>query len=182
MRQDSAGNSTIANTDNITSARGRSISGQATSAITALTSAVNPRRTVTGVIEGSTDGIRLGFIESLTNHAVAMIEGKGDAGVVLTRTSGETATVTNSKNTSLRSLRAGSLLNLDNRSAIISEQASAIQLTGTASRAATIANSGTIQGAASGLDYGTNAISSLTNTGRIQGGSGPALRAGPSAR
>ena len=57
---------------------------------------MNPRRTVTGVIKGSTDGIRVGFIGSLTNHAVAVIEDKGDAEVVLTRTSGGTATVTNS--------------------------------------------------------------------------------------
>ena len=173
---------------------------------TDTTNARTASLTNSGTIEGNNHGVNYGVhaIGSLNNSGT--IKGTNGAGVTFMGTASGPVTVMNTgaiqggtygldygtntierlTNTSPRSLRggsqaalrAGALLNLDNRGAIISGQASAIQLTGTASRAATIANSGTIRGAASGLDYGMNAISSLTNTDTIQGGSGPALRAG----
>ena len=157
-----------------------------------------------GHIEAGGAGIRLPYVQNFENSGT--IKGANGAGVTFTGMASGPVTVTNTgtiqggtygldygtntierlTNISPRSLRggsraalrAGALLNLDNRGAIISEQASAIQLTGTASQAATIANRGTIRGAALGLDYGMNAISMLTNSSMIQGGSGPALQAG----
>ena len=134
-----AGDSAIANTGKITSARGRGISGLATSNITTLENTVNPGVAGSGRIQGSSDGINVGFIGSLTNNAGAVIEGTGGDGVKLTRAPSDT--------------------------------------TGTGK--ASVTNSGTIKGAAYGLDYGQNAISTLTNnsSGLIQGGTQAALAA-----
>ena len=134
-----AGDSAIANTGRITSARGRGISGLATSNITTLSNTVNPGVVGSGLIRGSSDGINVGFIGSLTNGPGAVIEGTTGDGVKLTR---------------IPSLSTG---------------------TGKAS----VTNSGTIKGAAYGLDYAQNTISTLTNNdgGLIEGGSEAAVAA-----
>ena len=295
-----AGNSTIANTGRITSARGRGVSGQATSAITALTNTVDPATAGSGAITGSTDGIQTGFIRSLTNNAGAVISGASGAGIDLTGASGTAAAVTNrgtirgatygmnygrnairnltntgtgrieggasaavaaaditelenaaggtigsSQSDGINSrgaigaltnrgtvsggrhgvsavsvglltndntirggangsglnvsgevatlnnnrgaeisggrdgVRAGSLIALTNNGRIVSATGGGITLTGRSPRAATVVNTGTIQGATHGMDYGRNTIASLTNTSAdsIRGGSGDALRA-----
>ena len=76
-------------------------------------------------------------------------------------------------------IRAGSLITLTNAGRIISASGGGITLTGTASRAATVMNTGTIQGATHGMDYGDNGIASLTNisVNSIRGGTGDGLRA-----
>ena len=132
-----AGNSTVANTGKITSARGRGISGQATSVITALTNTVDPAVAGSGAILGSSDGIQTGFIRRLINNAGAVIRGTSGAG---------------------------------------------IDLTGTASTAATVTNRGTIQGATHGMNYGRNAIDTLINSGAIRGGTQAAVAANAIAR
>ena len=134
------GNSTVVNTGKITSGKGRGISGELTTVITTLSNTVNSSRAGTGVIKGSTDGIRVGFITSLTNNAGAVIEGEAGAGVALTRT--------------------------------------------TPIGTATVSNSGRIEGATFGLDYGVHTISQLTNNdgGRILGGTEAAVRAGAITR
>ena len=193
-----AGNSTIVNTGKITSTKGRGISGLATTVITTLTNQTGTALG-SGTISGSTDGIAAGRIGSLTNSGT--IRGNGGAGIILSGPAvgnTVTTTVTNSgtiqgrpmiltmAQTRLPILKTPAPAALEPAACSISTTAAPLfpsrpapfNFTGTASRAATIANSGTIQGAASGLNYGTNAISSLTNTGMIQGGSGPALRAG----
>ena len=295
-----AGNSTVANTGKITSARGRGISGQATSVITALTSTVDPAMAGSGAILGSSDGIQTGFIGRLINNAGAIIRGSNGAGINLTGTastaatvtnrgaiqgathgmnygrntignltntgtgrieggtgaavaaaaitelenaaggtikssrsdgidsrgaigtlinrgaisggrhgvnaasvglltndktitggangsglnvSGEVATLNNSRDAEISGgrdgVRAGSLIALTNNGRIVSANGGGITLTGRASRAATVMNTGTIQGATHGMDYGRNTIASLTNTSAdsIRGGSGDALRA-----
>ena len=295
-----AGNSTVANTGKITSARGRGISGQATSVITALTNTADPAMAGSGAILGSTDGIQTGFIGRLINNAGAIIRGTNGAGINLTGTastaatvtnrgtiggaahgmnyggnvignltntgtgrieggtgaavaaaaitelenaaggtikssrsdgvdsrgaigtlinrgaisggrhgvnaaslglltndktitggangrglnvSGEVATLNNNRDAEISGgrdgVRAGSLIALTNNGRIVSANGGGITLTGRASRAATVVNTGTIQGATHGMDYGRNTIASLTNTSAdsIRGGSGDALRA-----
>ena len=295
-----AGNSTVANTGKITSARGRGLSGQATSVITALTNTVDPAMAGSGAILGRTDGIQTGFISRLINNAGAIIRGTNGAGINLTGTastaatvtnrgtiggathgmnygrhaignltntgtgrieggtgaavataaitelenaaggtikssrsdgvdsrgaigtlinrgaisggrhgvnaasvglltndktitggangrglnvSGEVATLNNNRDAEISGgrdgVRAGSLIALTNNGRIVSANGGGITLTGRASRAATVMNTGTIQGATHGMDYGRNTIASLTNTSAdsIRGGSGDALRA-----
>ena len=95
------GNS-LTNTGNITTTTGRGVGGAdgTSSSFTSLTNRGSETRTgsgvTTGQITGSTDGIRVGFIESLRNEAGALIEGEGGAGVALTGAARTTATVTNS--------------------------------------------------------------------------------------
>ena len=129
-----------------------------------------------GRIKGGDDGIAAQKINALVNNKGGVITRgnngiqAGSIGELINR--GEISGGTGA------ALSAASLRALDNSGTILSARASAIRLTGTASRAATLTNSGTIRGAALGLDYGANAIASLNNTGTIQSGTGPALRAG----
>ena len=111
----------------------------------------------TGTIRGATYGLDYG------NNAIASLQNNN-------------GTIQGGSNAALR---AGTLLRLENSGTILSDRASAIVLTGTATRAADISNSGTIQGGAHGLNYGRNAIGELqNNNGRIVGGSGNAVTAG----
>ncbi len=123
-----------------------------------LTGNTNQAATITntGTIRGGTYGLNYGNnpIASLTNTSPRTLRGGSNA-----------------------ALRAGSLLRLENSGAILSDKASAIRLTGTATRAATITNSGTIQGHIHGLDYGNNAIASLTNSGTIRATTGIGVKA-----
>ena len=112
--------------------------------------------TNTGTIRGGTYGLNYGNnpIASLTNTSPRTLRGG-----------------------SREALSAGSLLRLENSGAILSDKASAITLTRTATQAATITNSGTIQGNIHGLDYNNNAIASLTNSGTIRATTGIGIKA-----
>ena len=129
-----------------------------------------------GRITGGDDGIAAQKINALVNNKGGVITGGNDG--IQAGSTGELINRGEISGGTGAALSAASLLNLTNSGTITSAYASAIRLTGTASRAATLTNTGTIRGAALGLDYGTNAIASLNNTGTIQGGAGPALRAG----
>ncbi len=92
------------------------------------------------------------------------------------------ASLTNTSPRTLRggsreALSAGSLLTLNNSGTILSDRASAITLTRTVTQAATITNSGTIQGNIHGLDYNNNTIATLTNSGTIRGTTGIGVKA-----
>ncbi len=158
-----------------------------------------------GTIQGQTHGLNYGahVITRLTNSGA--IIGTTGAGVTFTGRARNPVTITNTgtiqggtyglnygnnpiaslTNTSPRTLRggsrealsAGSLLRLENSGTILSDRASAITLTRTATRAADITNSGTIQGNIHGLDYGNNAIASLTNSGTIRATTGIGVKA-----
>ncbi len=112
--------------------------------------------TNTGTIRGGTYGLNYGNnpIASLTNTSPRTLRGG-----------------------SREALRAGSLLTLNNSGTILSDKASAITLTRTATQAATLTNSGTIQGNIHGLDYNNNAIASLTNSGTIRATTGIGVKA-----
>ena len=112
--------------------------------------------TNTGTIRGGTYGLNYGNnpIASLTNTSPRTLRGG-----------------------SREALSAGSLLTLNNSGTILSDRASAITLTRTATQAATITNSGSIQGNIHGLDYGNNTIATLTNSGTIRGTTGIGVKA-----
>ncbi len=182
------------------------IASTSAAAIT-LTGSTTQTATVTnsGTIQGQTHGLDYGahVITRLTNSGA--IIGTTGAGVTFTGNTTQAATITNTgtirgatygldygnnpiaslTNTSPRTLRggsrealsAGSLLTLNNSGTILSDKASAITLTRTVTRAATITNSGTIQGNIHGLDYNNNAIASLTNSGTIRGTTGIGVKA-----
>ena len=182
------------------------IASNSAAAIT-LTGSTTQAATVSnsGTIQGQTHGLDYGahVITRLTNSGA--IIGTTDAGVTFTGNTTQAATITNTgtirggtyglnygnnpiaslTNTSPRTLRggsrealsAGSLLTLNNSGTILSDKASAITLTRTAAQAATITNSGTIQGNIHGLDYNNNAIASLTNSGTIRGTTGIGIKA-----
>ncbi len=179
-----------------TSAAAITLTGSTTQAATVSNS---------GTIQGQTHGLNYGahVITRLTNSGA--IIGTTGAGVTFTGNTTQAATITNTgtirgatyglnygnnpiaslTNTSPRTLRggsrealsAGSLLTLNNSGTILSDKASAITLTRTVTRAATITNSGTIQGNIHGLDYNNNAIASLTNSGTIRGTTGIGVKA-----
>ena len=157
-----------------------------------------------GTIQGGTRAaLSTGTLANLTNSGT--IASTSAAAITLTGNTTQAATITNTgtirggtyglnygnnpiaslTNTSPRTLRggsrealsAGSLLRLENSGAILSDRASAITLTRTATQAATITNSGTIQGNIHGLDYNNNAIASLTNSGTIRGTTGIGVKA-----
>ena len=157
-----------------------------------------------GTIQGGTRAaLSTGTLANLTNSGT--IASTSAAAITLTGTTTQAATITNTgtiqggtyglnygnnpiaslTNTSPRTLRggsrealsAGSLLRLENSGAILSDRASAITLTRTATQAATITNSGTIQGNIHGLDYNNNAIASLTNSGTIRATTGIGVKA-----
>ena len=158
-----------------------------------------------GTIQGQTHGLNYGaHVITRLNNSGAII-GTTGAGVTFTGNTTQAATITNTgtiqggtyglnygnnsiaslTNTSPRTLRggsrealsAGSLLTLNNSGAILSDKASAITLTRTATQAATITNSGTIQGNIHGLDYNNNAIATLTNSGTIRATTGIGVKA-----
>ncbi len=179
-----------------TSAAAITLTGSTTQAATVSNS---------GTIQGQTHGLNYGahVITRLTNSGA--IIGTTGAGVTFTGNTTQAATITNTgtiqggtyglnygnnpiaslTNTSPRTLRggsrealsAGSLLRLENSGTILSDRASAITLTRTATRAATITNSGTIQGHIHGLDYNNNAIATLTNSGTIRATTGIGVKA-----
>ena len=182
------------------------IASSSAAAIT-LTGTTTQMATVSnsGTIQGQTHGLDYGaHVITRLNNSGAII-GTTGAGVTLTGTTTQAATITNTgtirggtyglnygnnpiaslTNTSPRTLRggsrealsAGSLLTLNNSGTILSDKASAIRLTGTATRAADITNSGTIQGNIHGLDYGNNAIATLTNSGTIRATTGIGVKA-----
>ena len=166
------------------------------------------RLTHPGHIEAGGTGLRLPWVQRLDNSG--SILGINGAGVTFTGTAPGPVTIHNTgtiaggtygldagnnalarlDNTSNRTLRGGRnaalraarLLALNNRGTIRSEQASAIQLTGTGAPAATINNSGRIQGHINGLDYGNQSIATLNNTGHIRGTNGIGLKAAGLAR
>ena len=144
--------STLANLTN-----SGTIASTSAAAIT-LTGNTNQAATITntGTIRGGTYGLNYGNnpIASLTNTSPRTLRGG-----------------------SREALSAGSLLRLENSGTILSDKASAITLTRTAAQAATITNSGTIQGNIHGLDYNNNAIASLTNSGTIRGTTGIGVKA-----
>ena len=182
------------------------IASTSTAAIT-LTGSTTQTATVSnsGTIQGQTHGLDYGahVITRLTNSGA--IIGTTGAGVTFTGNTTQAANITNTgtirggtyglnygnnpiaslTNTSPRTLRggrrealsAGSLLTLNNSGTILSDKASAIRLTRTAAQAATITNSGTIQGNIHGLDYNNNAIATLTNSGTIRGTTGIGVKA-----
>ncbi len=156
-----------------------------------------------GTIQGGTRAaLSTGTLANLTNSGT--IASTSAAAITLTGTTTQAATITNTgtirggtyglnygnnpiaslTNTSPRTLRggsnaalsAGSLLRLENSGAILSDKASAITLTRTATQAATITNSGTIQGNIHGLDYNNNAIANLTNSGTIRATTGIGIK------
>ena len=161
-----------------------------------------------GHIEAGGTGLRLPWVQRLDNSG--SILGINGAGVTFTGLAPAPVTVHNTgaiaggtygldagenalarlDNTSQRTLRgrrnaalrAARLDTLDNRGRILSEQASAIRLTGTGGPAATINNSGRIQGHIHGLDYGNQSMATLHNTGLIQGTTGIGLKARGLAR
>ena len=157
-----------------------------------------------GTIQGGTRAaLTTGTLANLTNSGT--IASTSAAAITLTGNTTQAATITNTgtirggtyglnygnnpiaslTNTSPRTLRggsrealsAGSLLRLENSGTILSDRASAIRLTRTAAQAATITNSGTIQGNIHGLDYNNNAIASLTNSGTIRATTGIGVKA-----
>ena len=182
------------------------IASTSAAAIT-LTGSTTQTATVTnsGTIQGQTHGLDYGahIITRLTNSGA--IIGTTGAGVTFTGNTTQAATITNTgtirgatyglnygnnpiaslTNTSPRTLRggsnaalrAGSLLTLNNSGTILSDKASAIRLTRTATQAADITNSGTIQGNIHGLDYNNNAIATLTNSGTIRATTGIGVKA-----
>ena len=165
--------------------------------------------TNSGTIQGQTHGLDYGahFITRLSNNG-GVIRGTNGAGVTFTGTARNPVTITNSgtiqggtyglnygsnaitrlqnttKTSAIRggrndALRTASLTTLNNEGTIASTSAAAITLTGRTTQAATVTNSGTIQGATYGLNYGNNAIASLqNNNGTIQGGTRAALTTG----
>ena len=158
-----------------------------------------------GTIQGQTHGLNYGIYAITDLQNSGTIIGTTGAGVTFTGTTTQAATITNMgtirggtyglnygnnpvaslTNTRPRTLRggsrealsAGSLLTLNNSGTILSDRASAIRLTRTAAQAATITNSGAIQGNIHGLDYNNNAIASLTNSGTIRATTGIGLKA-----
>ena len=188
-----AGDSAIANTGKITSARGRGISGMDTSNITTLSNTVNPGVAGSGLIRGSTDGIMVGRIGSLTNNAVAVIEGQGGAGITLSGAGNARATnrgtikgttfgmnygnitltqLTNSgliEGESQAALAAAAITRLDNNAdgRIVSTSGDGIRSAGAIG---TLNNSGEITGGQDGIEAGS--IGSLTNNNLIQAGTG----------
>ena len=173
----------------------------------ALTGTTTQAATVSnsGTIQGQTHGLNYGaHVITRLNNSGAII-GTTGAGVTLTGNTTQAATITNTgtirggtyglnygnnpiaslTNTSPRTLRggsrealsAGSLLRLENSGTILSDKASAITLTRTVTQAATITNTGTIQGNIHGLDYNNNAIASLTNSGTIRATTGIGVKA-----
>ena len=161
-----------------------------------------------GTIQGQTHGLNYGIhaITRLQNSGTIM--GTNESGVTFTGTTTNPVTVTNSgkiqggaygldyranaivslqnttKTSAIRggrneALRTVSLTTLNNEGAITSTSAAAITLTGRAPGRVTVTNSGTIQGATYGLNYGNNAIAELQNTTKasaIRGGRNEALR------
>ncbi len=158
-----------------------------------------------GTIQGQTHGLNYGIYAITDLQNSGTIIGTTGAGVTFTGNTTQAATITNTgtiqggtyglnygnnpiaslTNTSPRTLRggsgealrAGSLLTLNNSGTILSDRASAIRLTRTATQAADITNSGTIQGNIHGLDYNNNAIATLTNSGTIRGTTGIGVKA-----
>ena len=132
-----------------------------------------------GTISGGRHGAGAAAIGTLTNNKT-ITGGSGGSGL---NVSGEVTTLTNTKEAQIsggqNGIRAGSLITLTNAGRIISASGGGITLTGTASGAATVMNTGTIQGATHGMDYGRNGIASLTNisVNSIRGGTDDALRA-----
>ena len=178
------GNSTIVNTGKITSTKGRGISGEATTVITTLTNRTGTASD-SGTISGSTDGIAVGRIGSLTNSGT--IRGNGGAGIILnggTVAGNVTTTVTNSGmiQGSTDGLNYGNnvITSLGNSGTIRGDGGAGITLSGTTTSRIEITNSGTIKGTTYGLNYGTNTIAKLENRdrGKITGGSQAAIRAG----
>ena len=161
-----------------------------------------------GHIEAGGTGLRLPWVQRLDNSGTIL--GLNGAGVTFTGLAPGPVTVHNTgtiaggaygldagnntlarlDNTSRRTLRgrrnaalrAARLDTLNNSGLILSEQASAIRLTGTGGPAATIRNRGTIQGHIQGLDYGNQSIATLHNTGLIQGTTGLGVKAAGLAR
>ena len=186
----------LSNSGRITATTGKGIGGAATSSITTLTNTRNSAGvTGSGTIRGSTDGINVGFIGSLTNNEGAIIRGVAGEGVTLSRTTAGSGSVINHGTiqgatrglnygahtiSSLtnsgailggtgEALKATAITRLDNNSGgrIVSTSSEGISSTGVIGA---LTNSGTV----SGGTYGVNAasIGTLTNnsTGLIQGG------------
>ena len=78
-------------------------------------------------------------------------------------------------------LMAASIGRLDNAGRIAGGD-NGIKLNGTAPGPVTLENTGTIEGGAAGADYGQNTIRLAENSGRITGGTGAGLTAGPITR
>ena len=107
-------------------------------------------------------GVAASSITSLTNEVSSGMTGSG---VILGANNG---------------IRVGAIGSLTNNvgATIRGTSGAGISLTGSGvGGAGTVSNSGTIQGATEGMDYGRNTITRLTNTrtGLIQGGTGAAL-------
>ena len=81
-----------------------------------------------------------------------------------------------------RGIQAGSIGRLDNSATIRGTANEGIKLSGTAPGPVTLKNTGTIEGGAAGVDYGQNTIRLAENSGRIAGGAGAGLTAGPITR
>ncbi len=138
-----------------------------------------------GVIKGVQSGVRAASIGDLNNSGRIESEGSGTNSEGL-NVSGHIRTLANTGRGEIagrkRGIQAGSIGRLDNSATIRGTANEGIKLSGTAPGPVTLKNTGTIEGGAAGVDYGQNTIRLAENSGRIAGGTGAGLTAGPITR
>ena len=138
-----------------------------------------------GVIKGVQSGVRAASIGDLNNSGRIESEGSGTNSEGL-NVSGHIRTLSNTGRGEIagrkRGIQAGSIGRLDNSGTIRGTANEGIKLSGTAPGPVTLKNTGTIEGGAAGVDYGQNTIRLAENSGRIAGGTGAGLTAGPITR
>ena len=138
-----------------------------------------------GVIKGVQSGVRAASIGDLNNSGRIESEGSGTNSEGL-NVSGHIRTLANTGRGEIagrkRGIQAGSIGRLDNSATIRGTANEGIKLSGTAPGPVTLKNTGTIEGGAAGVDYGQNTIRLAENSGRITGGTGAGLTAGPITR
>ena len=138
-----------------------------------------------GVIKGVQSGVRAASIGDLNNSGRIESEGSGTNSEGL-NVSGHIRTLSNTGRGEIagrkRGIQAGSIGRLDNSATIRGTGNEGIKLSGTAPGPVTLKNTGTIEGGAAGVDYGQNTIRLAENSGRIAGGTGAGLTAGPITR